>query len=381
MPVYSGGQLPLDYTPATWEIWLQRYDGTQLLALSPLALDWKIFIGLNGLNSFTLALDLRQLNALGYRDIPLDSMIEFRRRRGAVRTFSFYKRDFRRERDLYTCSGFGLNWLLQGRNTAAYYAGTSYTVKTGEIDNIMKEIVRENCYTSAVDRDTAAADTLRDYSQVIGFSVAANTQQAGDATIHCAQDNVYNILVKLANMSAQQGIRLFFEVFRTGDTTFVFDTRAVCYGLDRRGVKTFGRENGTMRDTVLEYKRSSEITYLYVTGQGEGQLRNIAEVSNSDTLEASPLNRREGSYNANQTAAADLTNVGYQQLDKNKPVKLFDGELLDTENARYGLDWDLGDMLDAQDGDDEFEIMITGVEFSMSGGGKEQIRGTFEVIS
>jgi len=136
-----------------------------------------------------------------------------------------------------------------------------------------------------------------------------------------------------------------------------------------------------MRDTVLEYKRSSEITYLYVTGQGEGQLRNIAEVSNSDALDASPLNRREGSYNANQTAAADLTNVGYQQLDKNKPVKLFDGELLDTENARYGLDWDLGDMLDAQDGDDEFEIMITGVEFSMTGGGKEQIRGTFEVIS
>ena len=38
-------------------------------------------------------------------------------------------------------------------------------------------------------------------------------------------------------------------------------------------------------------------------------------------------------------------------------------------------------MLDAQDGDDEFEIMITGVEFSMTGGGKEQIRGTFEVIS
>ena len=265
MPVYSGGQLPLDYTPATWEIWLQRYDGTQLVALSPLALDWKIFIGLNGLNSFTLALDLLQLNALGYRDIPLDSMIEFRRRRGAVRTFSFYKRDFRRERDLYTCSGFGLNWLLQGRNTAAYYAGTSYTVKSGAIDNLMKEVVRENCYTGAVNRDTAAADTLRDYSQIFGFSVAANTQQADEATIHCAQDNVYNVLVKLANMSAQKGTRLFFEVFRTGDTTFVFDTRAVCYGIDRRNSRTFGRENGTMRDTVLEYKRSSEITYLYVT--------------------------------------------------------------------------------------------------------------------
>lgn len=379
---YSGGVLPPALTLPDWEIWLQRFDGTQLIALTPFALEWEFFVSLNGLNPFSLTLDLPKLQAAGYKDLPLDSMIEFRRTRGAVRMFSFYKRDTDpRTQYTLTAKGYGLNHLLARPNTSAYYAGTSYTVKTGALDDVMKAVVRENMYTSAVNRDTLAADSARDYSQTMGFSVAVDTSAAPSKTIHCAADNVYDLLVKLANTSARDGTRLFFEVFRPGDKTFIFDTRTVCYGTDRRGLRTFGRDNGTMRDTTFSIKRAQEVNYLYVLGQREGALRGIAEVSNDDRMNDSPINRMEGSYNANQTADADLPDVGLRVLETTKPARLFDGELIDAEEARYGKDWELGDILDAKDGKDEFEIMITGVRFRMGAGKNEVIEGTFEVIS
>lgn len=381
---YSGGALPDELQEVHWEVYLQRFDGKQLRAFPKAAiLEWAFFVSLNGLGWFRLTISLDGLREMGYGnalDLPLHSMIEFKRKRGKVRNFSFYKTDFKRTENLYTAKGYGLNWLLQGRETAAYYAGTSYTVKSGALDDSMKAVVRENCYTGAVNRDTGDPDPARDYSQIIGFSVAEDVSAAATATLNCADDNVYDVLVKMANISAQQGTRLFFQVEREAETTFIFRTYTDVYGLDRTGKRTFGTANGSMRDTSYEVKHGSERTYLYVLGQGQGALRNIEEVSNSDGLNASPLNRREGAYNANQTAAANLASVGYQQLERNRPLKLFDGELIDSEESRYADHWDLGDLADVKDGEYEAKIMITGIEFSVSGGGKEQIKGTFEEI-
>ncbi len=59
-PFYSGGALPIELTPVSWEILLQRFNGVQLFPLTPLSLEWDLFVSLNGLGSFSLMLDLKQ---------------------------------------------------------------------------------------------------------------------------------------------------------------------------------------------------------------------------------------------------------------------------------------------------------------------------------
>lgn len=379
---YAGGDLPPELVQPTWEVLLQRFDGTQLIPLTKLAGGWSFFVSLNGLGWFNLPLHRARLAEVGYPDdIPLDSLVEFMfSRSGKKKGFSFYKRKVKRTQNLIEISGRGLNFLLGGRTTGAYSANTTYTVKTLPLDDMVKQIVRENCGDEAVIESTGDPDTERDYSQVIGFSVAENTSGAETHTLSFADDNVYETLVKIANLSTQDGTRLFFQVERPNDTTFKFETRLDCYGKDRRGIRTFGVENGSMRDTEFMADHSDEITYIYVAGQNPGALRERVPVSNPTALNASPLNRRELTRDARNTATENLESVGYQELEARKAVRSFDGELIDAEGARYALDWDLGDILDAKDGEDEFEIMITGVRFDNRGGEDVAITGQFVVI-
>ena len=379
MTTYGSGTLPLALQAPAWEVWLERYDGSALLPLTDMVNRGHLYVSLNGLGSCSLELSLDKLQAAGYKDIPTDSLLEFRRKHGAVKSFSFYKRKTTRTQDGLIVAGMGLNHLLK-RRVIAYYTGSSFAKKTAALDDMMKAIVKENCYTEAVDyEDGTTVVPERDYSQIIDFTVQPETTLAPSASVAFAWDNVYETLVKLAEKATQQGTRLFFEVVRVSDNAFQFQTFANAYGIDRRGQQIFSAAFGNLTDTELTLDRSNEVNYLYVAGKGREEYRKIEEVQNVANVQHSPLNRIEGVYNATNTDDNALASVGYQALERNKPLRLFKGQLQDAEGSRYGLDWDLGDLLDAQDGEEEFEIMVTGVEFDFSGG-KTSIKGRFQVL-
>lgn len=379
MTTYGSGTLPLALQMPTWEVWLERYDGSALLPLTDMVNRGHLYVSLNGLGSCSLELSLDKLQAAGYKDIPTDSLLEFRRKHGAVKSFSFYKRKTTRTQDGLIVAGMGLNHLLK-RRVIAYYTGSSFAKKTAALDDMMKAIVKENCYTEAVDyEDGTTVVPERDYSQIIDFTVQPETTLAPSDTVAFAWDNVYDTLVKLAENATQQGTRLFFEVVRVSDNAFQFQTFANAYGIDRRGQQTFSAAFGNLTDTELTLDRSNEVNYLYVAGKGREEYRKIEEVQNVANVQHSPLNRIEGVYNATNTDDNALASVGYQALERNKPLRLFKGQLQDAEGSRYGVDWDLGDLLDAQDGEEEFEIMVTGVEFDFSGG-RTSIKGRFQVL-
>lgn len=379
MTTYGTGILPLALQSPAWEVWLERYDGSALLPLTEMVNRGHLFVSLNGLGSCSLELSLDKLQAAGYKDIPTDSILEFRRKHGTVKSFSFYKRKTTRTQSGIIVAGMGLNHLLK-RRVIAYYTGSSFAKKTAALDDIMKALVKENCTSDAVDfEDEVTAVPERDYSQVLDFTVQPETTLAPSDTVAFAWDNLYETLVKLAENATQQGARLFFEVVRIGDTAFQFQTFADAYGIDRRGQQTFSAAFGNLTDTELTLDRSAEINYLYVAGKGREEFRKIAQVQNVTNVQHSPLNRIEGVYNATNTDDNALESVGYQALERNKPLRLFKGQLQDAEGSRYGLDWDLGDLLDAQDGDEEFEIMVTGVEFDFSGN-STSIKGRFQVL-
>lgn len=375
---YGSGDLPLAWQNPTWEIWLERYDGSALFPLTDMVIAARVYVALNGLWSFALELSLEKLHAAGYKDIPTDSIIEFRRKHGTVKSFSFYKRKTVRTKYRIIIAGFGLNHLLK-RRVIAYYTGSSYAKKTGYLDDLAKAIVRENMTSDAVNYADGSADTARDLGQVLDFTVQVDTSNAVSDTMAFAWDNVYETLVKICDNSAKQGTRLFFEIVRTGDTSFQFQTLTNTYGIDRRGAQTFGEAFGNLGNTELTLDRGTEVNYLYVTGKGVEEYRKIEPVSNDDLINASPLNRMEGTYNASTADDDALAGIGARVLERSKPLRLYKGELQDSEGARYGVDWDLGDLLDAQDGDEEFEIMITGLEFSLSDN-QTTTRGRFMVL-
>ena len=379
----SGGALPLETIDPSWEIWLQRPNGTDIGALTRLVTQAKATLILNHLWSFGLSLSLHELyKTFGIRDIPLDSMIEFRYKRGITRNFSFFKRKTMRSKDTLHIAGFGLNHLLRRRTTGAYFAGTSYVSKDDYLDDMMREIVNENLYTGAVDRDTLAADTDRDLSQVSGFdfALAPEVSAAPQYAMSLHGKNVFDVLAELSEISTQAGTRLFFNIERTGNNAFEFRTYTDSQGVDRRNLKTFGEKAGNMSGVETTHDHSEEVNFYYVAGQGTGVNRAYEEVENTDASQLSPLNRMEGFRDARQTPTAELTQVGYQELEHNKAVKIFKGQLEDRAGARFGLDWDLGDLLSATDESEDFSIMINAVQIDLNAGKQQSITGRFQVI-
>lgn len=372
--------LPLNLQSITWGVNLQRYDGAQIRPLTQAIRRGKLLVTLNGLGYFSLDLSLEKLLELDYKDLPLDAVVEIRRTHGLTKTWSFYKRKTIRTQDNLFVAGFGLNHLLK-RRVIAYYAGSSYAQKTDFLDDMMHEIVAENLGASAVlYNDTGTADTARDLTQVMDFSAGTGASAAPSDTMGFSFDNVYETLLKIAANSTQRGTRLFFSIERPGDTYFEFQTFGGSYGLDRRGGKAFGSKHKNMRDTSLTYDNTEEVNYLYVLGRGDRAERKIETVSNETNLNASPLNRMEASYNASNAGDTSLASLGYRQLEKYKPLRLFKGDLISQEGSYYGVDWDLGDLLDIEEGGEEFEAMITGVEFEFKEGNQTSTRGRWALL-
>lgn len=388
-PFFSGGVLPLEYQKPTWEVWLQRYDGTQLVPLTDIAIRGHLVIALNSLWSFSLVLPLDKLTrspeqgGKGYKDIPLDSMLEFTRTHGQSKSFSFYKRATRpRTHDTLTIAGFGLNHLVR-RRWIAYYAGSSYASKTAPLDDLAKAIVRENCTSAAVlFDDTGTPDTDRDYAQMgLDFTVQVDGSSAPSDTVGFAWQNVWDTLLDLAANSAEQGTRLFFQVERLGATRFQFQTYTDHYGVDRRGGQAFGSKFGNLSETQFTLDHSEEVTVLYVAGRGDQDKRKVVKVENLTRRNASAINRIERVYNATTTDDSKLAGVGNQVLDTYKPLRLLNGKLMSRPGSYYGIDWDLGDLIDLEDGGEEFSALVTAVEFDFGAGGETSAQGRFALIN
>ena len=60
-------------------------------------------------------------------------------------------------------------------------------------------------------------------------------------------------------------------------------------------------------------------------------------------------------------------------------MRSFSGNLLDTQQFRYGVDWQFGDRITAQYGGEEFDAMIDAVVFTVDENGQETLEARAEV--
>ncbi len=358
---------PAEVTPTfigkqetTYEVWLCDQYGRRLTILDNL-IDFEIVKVVNSVSYCSVTLP-GNFHETYQTLIGVDYMVEFWRSpaQGAMTLESvFFVREIVYEEDvkgndIIILSGPDGNDLLD-RRIVAYSAGSSQADKTDNADDMMKEIVTENLGSSATDSDRDLTD--------LNFTVAGDVSDGPSITKGFAWRNVLKTLTEIVYTSAENGTDLYFDVvpvvISSSEIGFDFRTYTNQPGQDRtydtNNPVVFSKEWGNLANPVLYYDYTNEANYVYGGGQGEGADRTISEQSDTTRIGASVWNRRERFADArNEATANGVANKAEEVLNESKPFKRFTGTLLDTPQARYGVDWFFGDKV---------EVSYRGIQF------------------
>lgn len=267
-------------------------------------------------------------------------------------------------------SGPDCNDLLR-RRIIAYYAGTAYTRKYNQADDLMKDFVRENLGALCVDTD-------RDVS-AYGFSVQADLTASASLAKSGAWDNLLTVLRGIYEASRKTAATAaFFGVVPLGTGyDMEFRTRIGQWGQDHRypsgadGAVVFSIERGNLDNIEQVWDASDETNHVYGAGEGQLENRQLVEVEDTSRQAASVLNRREAAYeNPGLADTTNLTDEAQGRLEDGEPVTSFVADPLSVEGCEYGVHWGFGDRVTALWMGDVIDAHIAAIEVKVDEGGE-----------
>jgi len=245
-------------------------------------------------------------------------------------------------------TGYSAEEML-ARRIVAYAAGSTDSTPTLPADDMMKFIVTQNLGSGA-----AAA------RQLTGLAVEAYTSQAASVTKAFAHSNVMSILTELREITRQDGTEVFFKFTPDGSGGWVFRTYAGQVGLDRtQNALHLSESNENFILDAIGFDANEEVTYMYVGGAGVEAARLIGTAENTARVVLSAYNRREAFYNSSQEktqASVDFT--ASQELSRRRARRIFSGTIVERPDYRYGIEWDLGDILTAEQDGRAYTVMV-----------------------
>lgn len=372
---------------ATYELWYTDDAGNPLELLdNVISFSYVPVVGDVGIGSFTLPYDAGRLYVLPRRDRRIHV---WRRSEDGGRRLYVY---FIRRWEFQTDEAGQTTVLLTGvdqydqlrRRVAAYRTGSAQALMTGYAGDIMKEIVRDNLGADAGTDYDGAAVTGRDLSS-LGIVVTGNLSDGPSITAEFGWKYVLDALQSIRSTSRSEGTEVYFLFYPNTPTSFVFETRTGQPGRDRTGSGSsplfFGVDFGNVRNPALAYDYLEEENHIYVGGGGQNDQQVIVEVSDSNGVNASIWNRREGYATSSLTDDTNaMASAGNARLAEKSPRITLVADLLDTQQTPYGgLDgWDLGDRVTITHLGIQFEAVITSVMVSIPAGGVEIITGRAE---
>lgn len=329
---------------------------------------------------------------------PIDGLVELWRAplNGApslfLETLWFIRevfKDFRGGRRIWRITCYDLLYLLgdpdgQRGRIIAYNAGNAFTDKVDFADDMAKTLIRENL-------GTLAADTDRDLSAYL--SVAAD---AGLGALMRKSDMsrrlVLPVLQEIAEASAAAGSYLAFDIVcvtppSQGTVSLEFRTYTGQRGQDHRfssGVPVLiGPDFGNMDEAEFGRSHTAEANYIYARGQSVGNIAAIEPASDPARIGISPFNRRETLVDAGSTLDLEAlqaeANAG---LRAGRPRQMLDARIIDSDQARLGVEWNWGDYLPAQVDGYTFDCRVESIDVRFSQNGEEiQGRVRFDDIT
>ena len=306
-------------------------------------------------------------------------------------------------------------------------AGFPQTRKTDFIDDMMKEIVREQMlFGSALD-ETGGVDNTRAFPED-EFLVQGKVSLGPSHTATFADRQVLDVLKELHEASFQLNednpflnSRIYFDVIpfdAQGRLEYILDedglvildeeawglldeespeisaiqgfkfvTFADLRGQDRtESALVFNVENENIEGPDYRKDFTEEENSIIVKGFGRGDSRAFERVQDDQRVGASRWNLNEGYEDASTEPDQDnLVDFGYARLHEGRPKEEINAVFLntpggpDTPQSLYGVDWDLGDLLPVEFADKRFNVEVTIVYVAVDEDGKETITGRSDI--
>jgi len=305
-----------------------------------------------------------------------------------------------RKAEIYTRKSDGIQMIiLRGRNgmellnrrSVIQFEETSYTDKTDYIDDMMKEIVREQCLYGSCLNISGAVDNDRGFP-VDEFVVQEDLSLGPETTLSCPDRVVFDIVKELRetsfalNYSDETKRKIYYSVspfiMTDGRVGYRFETYADLRGADRTNGVIFSVENGNMLEPTYEENHYDEINACYAKGQGLENERLTYELENLTLIQKSRWNRCEEVRTAtNEDGEDGLITAANTALAEGRPIFMLDATFLNTPGSEYtprslyGIDWDMGDLIPVNYAGKQFDIEICSVGVSIDEDGSESIIG------
>jgi hypothetical protein len=362
----------------TWEIWLDDMMGMRLQLVKQHG-GFEVASVLNERGTWSLALPFD----INWNLIRKDWIVEFwRRPEGALMGRLEYVGFIRwweigqdaEQRTTITVGGWDFNDLL-ARGIAAHYAGSAQAAMSGYTGNLMRAVVRNELASGATDYASAA----RGFSRL---SVEGDLDDGEDIDKKFSWRKVITVLQEMADISNEIGTPMWFGIAPVvaSDQTLnaVFRARAFQWGMDRSlnsGNSTgivFAPEFGNLAEPLLRYDYADEATVAYVGGNNTGTDRVIRTVISTRALD-SIWNRREVFVDGRDTADPNVLDDRGREALSDVNLIQFSGRLVDTPGCRYGVDWDYGDLVTAQFGGLNFDVLIRSRRLAVNAEGVEEL--------
>lgn len=316
---------------------------------------------------------------------------------------------------------------LLSRRFVIQPAGSAFTYKTDNVDDLMKAIVREQMlwgFSRDVDGnlDNTRAFPLGEFSVQPDLGLGPSVSSA------FAERQVLDILKELKQASFQlnqsdlSNRKIYFDVvpydisslllyileeptvdpildeaglplvdessITMSGVGFQFQIFADLRGQDRTQQMEFSVENNNLEEPYYSVNHIDEVTAVIVKGYGRGDSRVAVWVEDTTRINSSRWNRielfQDGSQEPDQSKLAD---VGYPPLFLGMPKEDISAVFLnaaggsDSPRSLYGLDWDLGDLVRVSYAGKQFNVEISIVYVAIDENGTENITGRNQVAA
>ncbi len=235
------------------------------------------------------------------------------------------------------------NFILNSR-VVAYASGAAQADKSGQIDDLVKQVIRENLGSDATDSARDASTHLE---------IAADLPSGTTASVDYAFSYTLlrRVIDTLATKSFQAGTVYLYDVEPVFAGNNISKLRFVAF-VGLQGVArsvTFSPENGNVASYAVLDDWRDEVNAYYVGGSGTGASRNVEEREDAGRQSKSPFGRLER-FKSQPRLSTDgaLHDYGDAMLEQGRPLRTFDIEVAEAPDSIYGVNWAFGDSVQYQ---------------------------------
>jgi hypothetical protein len=245
----------------------------------------------------------------------------------------------------------------------------AHSKKTGNADNLMKAVIRENF-------GTLADDVLR--NQSTHLSVAVDLSNGLSITDEFQWQKILPLLQKWAQQSTDGGIYLAFDVVYTSPTTLEFRTYTTARGVNRGASSgnsyILGTDGFGLSYASATFDYTQEATFVYAGGNGEYPTQIIKTASDSTRIYTSPFSRIEDYVDATDDDPIVIQSRANQLLQSRLSKFAINGHIEQGPQSIYGVHYGFGDIVSVNYHGFTVDVHLDGVEIIVDETGREEIR-------